>query len=180
MGLVVVSAAVIVGFVSLYHGELLVALKTSLAAVTSGTRSEPGSFPAVLELCCNPFWFSSSVLARTGPAASRSLIYFTALTLMVSLCGFVVWVTRSGEYRGYIAGLPARYATLFQIGAALIVGIFFTGESVSYRAIMLLLVLPALILRDSSKVCRSLRLLSRSTVIIVLLVMFRLVPIGVW
>jgi hypothetical protein len=88
-------------------------------------------------------------------------------------------MTRSREYRGFVAGLPARYATLFQIGSALIVGIFFTGESVSYRAIMLLLVLPALILLDSSKVCRSLRLLSRSTVIIILLVMFRLVPIGV-
>jgi hypothetical protein len=180
MGLVVVSAAVIVGFVSLYHGELLVALKNIPRGGyfwdTIGARQLPGGIGTVLQPILVQFVGAGSY---SGLAASRSLIYFTALTLMLSLCGFVVWVTRSGEYRGYIAGLPARYATLFQIGAALIVGIFFTGESVSYRAIMLLLVLPALILLDSSKVSRGLRLLSRSTVIIILLVMFRLVPIGV-
>ena len=44
-----------------------------------------------------------------------------------------------------LGGLPRRHADLLLVGAVLMVGCFVAGESVEYRAIFLLLVLPALL-----------------------------------
>src|SRR5207237_7257891 len=80
--------------------------------------------------------------------------------------------------RHYVAALRQKEGVLLQIGAALVVGCFFAGESVGYRAIMLLLTLPGLLSLDRPGVPHRLRLLSRSTIISILLVMYRLVTIG--
>src|SRR5690242_11499571 len=93
------------------------------------------------------------------------------------LCAVVAWVAASTEDRRQIAGLPGSYRALLQIGAALMVGCFFAGGSVIYRAIMLLLVLPGLLLLDRPAVSRRLRLLSRCTIVTILAVMFRLVAV---
>jgi len=95
------------------------------------------------------------------------------------LLSIVIRIAISAEYRRQIAVLPPRYAALLQIGAALIVGCFFAGESVSYRAIMFLLAMPGLVLLDQPLVPRRLRLLVRCTTILIIVVMFRLAVIGV-
>jgi hypothetical protein len=166
-------------FIIFYHIEIIAALRNIPGGGyfwdTIGARQLPGGIGFVLQ----PILVQvSGVDWGHAAASSRLLIYVVALLLIASLCAFVVWIASSATARLQIAALPARYGALLQIGAALMVGCFFTGESVGYRAIMVLLVLPALLLLARAEVPRPLNLISRCTIAVVLIVLFRLVAIG--
>jgi hypothetical protein len=180
IGIALASIAIIVGFVLSYYDELIAALRNipsgSYFWDSIGARQLPGGIGYVLQ----------PILTRIGaagwsPAAnSRILIYAVAFLLMVSLCTLVAWMAISAEHRHHIAALPPRYGALLQIGAALMVGCFFAGQSVGYRAILLLLVLPGLALLDRPEIPSRLRRLSRYTTVLILVVMFRLAIIDIF
>ena len=174
----IVSAAITLGFAAFYYQELLAALRNlpfdGYFWDSIGAKQLPGGIGYVLQ----------PILARLGgtgwiPANSRILIAVVACLVIAMLLSIVIRIAISAEYRRQIAALPPRYAALLQIGAALIIGCFFAGESVSYRAIMFLLAMPGLVLLDQPLVPRRLRLLVRCTTILIIVVMFRLAVIGV-
>src|SRR5207248_480173 len=129
-----------------------------------------GAFQPIFSLLVGGDWGASS-------SKSLALGYVIAMLLMLSACVFMVWGARAAECKHSVAALPTIYGVLFQIGTALMAGCFFAGESVAYRGIMLLLALPGLLLFSRPQVPTRLRRLSWITVILILLVMFR-IPIS--
>jgi hypothetical protein len=69
-------------------------------------------------------------------------------------------LSRFAELRAAIAGLPDRERVIMVIGSAVIAGCFFAGQSIGYRGIFLLLVIPGLLALSRSGSCE-LRALSR-------------------
>jgi hypothetical protein len=181
VGLVVASVGVIAGFSYLYYDELTAALGNITGGLYFadhiGLKMLPvgiiriGALQPIFALVVGEDWGATA-------AKSRILGYVVASLLMLSLCMFVVWTARSARQRHSVAALPPRYGALLQIAAVLVAGCFFAGESVGYRGIMLLLALPGQMLLGRSEVSPRLRLLSRFTVILILLTMFRIPVTG--
>jgi hypothetical protein len=173
-----VSAMTVLGFFAAYHEEVLAALRnipwTSYFWDSFGARLLPGGIAHALQpiliLIGRPDW---------GPAAtSRGPVYIMGLLLFSAVLLIVARIVRSADCRREVAALPPRYGALLTIGAVLVVGCFFTGQSVSYRAILLLLAMPGLVLLGQPNIPRTARLLARSTITVIVVVMFRLAAIG--
>jgi hypothetical protein len=181
VGVTLASMAIIADFVWLFYGELVASVKNIPSASGGYFWDQIGArqFPGGIGYALRPV-LDDLVGADWGPpATSRSLIYAVASLLVVAMCAIAIWIGFSAENRRQVVALPARYGTLLQIGAVLIFGCFFAGQSVSYRAIMLLLALPGLLLLDRPWVTRRLRLISRVTIVFILIVMFRLAAMGI-
>jgi hypothetical protein len=96
-----------------------------------------------------------------------------------SLCGGLVCaalaicrrLSRFPELRAAIAELPSGERVLVVIGSAVIAGCFFAGQSIGYRGIFLLLVLPGLLALSRSAV-RELRALCLGSAIVIVLLMW--------
>ncbi len=130
-------------------GGINVALRTLLEPLTGATRAAT--------LADSPYVLSTAVVL---PLA------FTA--------GFALLLIRSPENRLCVATLPVRAAGWLLIGAALLDGCFFAGQSIGYRGVLLLLVLPGLLCLDQPSSPGHLRLVARLTLYAILVVMFRL------
>lgn len=69
------------------------------------------------------------------------------LVILLADCATRIWrINQDNALGASLAKLPESYALFFMIGATLIVGCFFAGRSVLYRAIFFLLTLPSLCL----------------------------------
>jgi hypothetical protein len=86
----------------------------------------------------------------------------------LAICGRLL---RLPELRAGIAGLSGRERMLLVIGSAVIAGCFFTGQSIEYRGIFLLLVLPGLLGLPRSG-GRGLRTLCLATAVVIVLLMW--------
>jgi len=179
--LVGASLGVIAGFSYWYYDELTAAIGNIWIGTyftdLIGSKMLPGGIIRIAAL--QPI-FTLVVGADWGAtgAKSRILGYGVAFLLILSLCALVVWTARSAERRHSVTALPPKYGALLQIGAVLMAGCFFAGVSVGYRGIMLLLALPGLVLLSRPEVSPLLRSLSRFTVILILLAMFRIPVTG--
>jgi hypothetical protein len=85
-----------------------------------------------------------------GNAADSPLVERIAAgglyAVMVSACVALCWrLWRSVELRTALASLPRLDRVLLVIGSAVIVGCFFAGQSIGYRGVFLLLVMPGLL-----------------------------------
>jgi hypothetical protein len=80
-------------------------------------------------------------------------------------------LSRFGDLRAAISGLPGGERVFMVIGSAVIVGCFFAGQSVEYRGIFLLLVMPGL-LALSRSAGRELRALCLGSAIVIVLLMW--------
>ena len=78
-------------------------------------------------------------------------------------------LSRFAELRAASAELPSGERVLMVIGSAVIAGCFFTGQSIGYRGIFLLLVMPGLLALSRSAVCELRALCLGSAIVIVLL-----------
>lgn len=95
--------------------------------------------------------FSGTFAARQLPQGTAEILGAPpVLTIALGLAlvaGAAMLVRRlSGDAAlvASIAALPAREANLLAVGAPLVIGCFVAGQSVEYRAVFLLLTLPAL------------------------------------
>ncbi len=81
-------------------------------------------------------------LLRPGEAALRTL-----LGLSLAAVALVATLRLAGDARlaAAVGTLPRRHADLLLVGGALVVGCFLAGQSVEYRAVFLLMALPALL-----------------------------------
>ena len=80
-------------------------------------------------------------------------------------------LSRFAELRAAIAELPDGERVLMVIGSAVIAGCFFAGQSIGYRGIFLLLVMPGLLALSRSAV-RELRALCLGSAIVIVLLMW--------
>ena len=78
-------------------------------------------------------------------------------------------LSRFGELRAAIAELPGGERVFMVIGSAVIAGCFFAGQSVEYRGIFLLLVMPGLLALSRTAMLRLRALCLGSAIVIVLL-----------
>jgi hypothetical protein len=95
--------------------------------------------------------------------------------LYVSLIGAALAIcrrlSRFAELRAAIAELPGPERMFLVIGSAVIAGCFFAGQSIGYRGIFLLLVMPGLLTLSRSAV-RELRTLCLGSAIVIVLLMW--------
>jgi hypothetical protein len=80
-------------------------------------------------------------------------------------------VSRFAELRAAIAELPDGERVLLAIGSAVVAGCFFAGQSIGYRGIFLLFVMPGLLALSRSGV-RELRALCLGSAIVIVLLMW--------
>jgi hypothetical protein len=93
-------------------------------------------------------------------------LYGGLVGVALSICRRLL---RFAELRAAIAKLPGLDRILLVIGSAVIAGCFFAGQSIGYRGIFLLLVMPGLLALSRSGSCERRVLCLGSAVVIVLL-----------
>ncbi|MGH7033398.1 MAG: hypothetical protein ACREFL_06690 [Stellaceae bacterium] len=93
-----------------------------------------------------PFGLAQSLAAILGePAPSRLLAYVLYALLTLACAGLCACILRLAGLRPTLAKLTQAEAMLLAIGSLLVTGCFFAGQSIGYRGIFLLLVLPGLL-----------------------------------
>ncbi len=95
------------------------------------------------------------------------------LLFLGAACGGALWLIYGTSCRAVLARFPARERAFLFIGAALLTGCFFAGPSAGYRAIHLLLVLPALLLIDDPATPVGLKLAARMTIMAIFVILVR-------
>ena len=112
---------------------------------------------------------SSPVLAVAGVIAP-----------LLAAASIVFALMSSRDIRQAMPTIPGRPRALFLIGSALVTGCFFTGQSVGYRGILLLLVIPGFLALDRPGMPPRLQRIARATLCAILAAMFRLIPLGIF
>lgn len=95
-------------------------------------------------------------------------LYAALLGAALAICRRLL---RFAELRAASASLPDLERVLLVIGSAVIVGCFFAGQSIGYRGVFLLLVMPGL-LALSRPAGRELRTLCLGTAVVIVLLMW--------
>ncbi len=121
----------------------------SLAALLAYAAIDAAGLRKMLELVPSgdPFIYTFGIrnlLGTLGTVFRWSPLTLAALQSALLVCVVTFAVTRLRVLRPAMAALTAAEATCLMAGAALILGCFVTGQSGEYRAVHLLLVLPAL------------------------------------
>lgn len=93
-----------------------------------------------------PFGLAQSLGAILGEPAPSRLLAFVLYALLTLVCtGLCARILKLVDLRPTLAKLTQQEAVLLTIGGLLVTGCFFAGQSVGYRGIFLLLVLPGLL-----------------------------------
>ena len=90
-------------------------------------------------------YLASKLGSHTGAAGSFGWISLPAYAVLVTAAvgGAVTLAWRTGLYEA-VAALPPWRRALLLVGAALLCGCFFAGQSIGYRGIFMILLLPGL------------------------------------
>jgi hypothetical protein len=122
--------------------------------------------------------FTVGMIVEQAAAPSRSAAAFAwavAAGLYAGLGGAALVICRRlfsmPELCAATAGLSGRERTLMVIGSAVIAGCFFAGQSIGYRGVYLLLVLPGLLALARSS-ARRVRTLCLGTAVVIVLLMW--------
>jgi hypothetical protein len=122
--------------------------------------------------------FLIGILVEKAEAPSRfaaAVAWVVTAGLYVGLVGAALAIcrrlSRFAELRSAIAELPSGERVLAVIGSAVVAGCFFAGQSIGYRGIFLLFVMPGLLALSRSGV-RELRVLCLGSAIVIVLLMW--------
>jgi len=123
-----------------------------------------------------PFLLGEVAGSAVEPSGWAPLVQrIVAAGLYAILVGFSITICRrllnSGELRGTLASLSRSERLFLVIGSAVIAGCFFAGQSVGYRGVYFLLVMPGL-LAISRTPSREIRNLSLATSVVIVLLMW--------
>jgi hypothetical protein len=162
-----IAAGVLVVFWAIYHEDLARGLPT-----VAGGRYDTDLF-AAKNL---PFLVGMMIEAAAAPLRSAAAIgSAVAVGLYAGLVGAALAICRRvlrlAELSAATAELSGRERTLMVIGSAIIAGCFFAGQSIGYRGVYLLLVLPGLLALARSA-ARRLRVLCLATGVVIVLLMW--------
>jgi hypothetical protein len=91
--------------------------------------------------------FGASNLIYALPAidSSRTLRFATLALLTLSAAAVALSLSLNASFAAAFAGLGDREKTFLTLGAAVVVGCFFAGQSINYRGVFLILVVPGLV-----------------------------------
>jgi hypothetical protein len=119
-----------------------------------------------------PFLLGEAVGNAAGPLVERAF----AGTVYATLVGFCMVICRrllgSGELSTALASLNGLERITLVIGSAVIGGCFFAGQSIGYRGVFLLLVLPGLLAISRRPASRDLRALGFGTSVVIVMLMW--------
>jgi hypothetical protein len=123
-----------------------------------------------------PFLLGEVAGSAAEPSGWMPLVQRVVATgLYAILVGFSITICRRllsfGELRGKLASLTRPERLFLVIGSAVIAGCFFAGQSVGYRGVYFLLVMPGL-LAISRTPSRGIRNLSLGTSVVIVLLMW--------
>jgi hypothetical protein len=110
-----------------------------------------------------------------GTAAGSAFGGLVGAALFAALVGASVGIcrrlSRYSELRAALASLPRLERVLLVIGSAVIAGCFFAGQSIGYRGVFLLMIMPGLLVLSRSPV-RDVRVVSLGSCIVIVLLMW--------
>ena len=161
------AAGALAVFWMAYHIEIVrgwAEISTGSYIVNSfASKNLPFVIGMLVEKAATPSRFASAVgwVVTTG-------LYGGLAGAALAICRRL---SRFAELRAAIAELPNGERVLMVIGSAVIAGCFFAGQSVEYRGIFLLLVIPGL-LALSRSTGRELRALCIGSAIVIVLLMW--------
>jgi hypothetical protein len=151
-----------------YRGQIAEGLPTIAQGPYNTDLFAAKNLPFLLgEAASNVAW-PSSWAPLVGRAFAAS-IYAT----MIGVC----WVVPrrllgSGQVSAALASLSGVERSLLLIGCAVIVGCFFAGQSIGYRGVFLLMVIPGLLGISRPPASRNLRALGAGTSVVIVLLMW--------
>jgi hypothetical protein len=165
----VLLSAVCVGVVfwAVCHGDLARGLPTIAAGPYTTDLFAAKNLPFLLGMIIEEAAAPSRNAGAIGTAVAAAL-YTVLLGAALVICRRVFLMP---GLAAAAAALSGRERILLVIGNAVIAGCFFAGQSIGYRGIFLLLVLPGL-LGLSRSAFRGLRVLSLGTAIVIVLLMW--------
>ncbi len=155
-------------FLAEYNGEIARGLKTIAH----------GPYNTDLFASKNlPFLLGEMVRNAAGPSrwaplvehAFAGAVYATLVGLCVVICRRLLGL---GELSAALASLSGLERISLVIGSAVIVGCFFAGQSIGYRGVFLLLVIPGLIAITRRPASRDLHALGLGTSVVIVLLMW--------
>jgi hypothetical protein len=114
------------------------------------------------------YWVEPSTFAVTVGKIATGGVYAALAAACIAGCRRL-WLFE--DFRAALASLPNRERNLLVIGSAVIAGCFFVGQSVGYRGVFLLLVLPGLLAMSRSP-HRPTRNLSLGAGVVIVLLMW--------
>jgi hypothetical protein len=156
-------AGALAGFWIVYHGEIARGLLTI----------PQGPYNTDLFAAKNlPFLLGEAVGNAEGPlveCAFAGAVYATLVGLCMVICRRLLG---SGEFSTALASLNGLERIALIIGSAVISGCFFAGQSIGYRGVFLLLVLPGLLAISRRPVSRDLRALGLGTSVVIVVLMW--------
>jgi hypothetical protein len=109
----------------------------------------------------------------TSAKTFGGLVYTSLLVLLlVQAPATAIWFGRRWNLRSAVARLPGREADFLVVGASLICGCFFAGQSVIYKGIFLLFAVPGLLALSHESPLLQCRAAFRATCLAVLFVLW--------
>ena len=124
-----------------------------------------------------PFLLGEAATNIASPSSWGPLVGRTfAAAIYATMIG-VCWVVcrrllSSGELGTALASLSGLERTLLLIGCAVIVGCFFAGQSIGYRGVFLLMVVPGLLGIARSPASRNMRAVGTAASVVIVLLMW--------
>jgi hypothetical protein len=163
-----VVVSLITLFVAYYFSDLarIIPLVTSGTYYTDlfGAKNLPLGLAEILRHFAEP-----SAMAPMLSRLVAGAVYVLLLLAGAAICG---WILRLPDLRTTMSKLTEHEATFLVIGSVLIVGCFFAGQSIAYRGIFLLMVLPGLLALSRNATTRALRALGASTSVLVVFLLW--------
>jgi hypothetical protein len=165
--IVLIVAGTIAVFWAQYHAEIVRGLPNIASGRFDTDLFAAKNLPFMVGMVFKYLAEPSTLAAPVGNIMTGGL-YAALVAACVTFCRRML---RFGEMRATITSLPCRERILLVIGSAVIVGCFFGGQSIGYRGVFFLLVMPGLlaISRSSS---RDIRNLSLGTSVVIVLLMW--------
>jgi len=117
-----------------------------------------------------PYGLAKGMVHYLGFEYMTSEILFP--TLIVFTAVYAVHIAHRADVRQAVATLPKRHMTFLVIGAILIIGCFFAGQSYPYRGIHFLFILPGLLAFSCQPAERRRRLIFTVSCIVVVFLMW--------
>jgi hypothetical protein len=149
------------------HREILRGLPTISSGRYDTDLFAAKNLPVLIGLMVENAAAPSRFAAAFGWAVTGGL-YGGLAGAALAICGRL---SRFAELRAAIAELPDGERVFMVIGSTVIAGCFFAGQSIGYRGIFLLLVIPGLLALSRSGV-RELRALCLGSAIVIVLLMW--------
>ncbi len=174
--LCVAALASVAGFVWIYHRELReMARNLPIVPIFGdafGWPQLPAGLGAALKwLLEHAGLYNAAVTSLPHNLQFALLVFFLAFGATLVLA---IKLASTSDFKSAVAAAPPAHRGFLIIGAALICGCFFAGQSVGYRGVHLLFALPGVIALAGVSAPRSARLVFWLTVGAMLFVMWRL------